>query len=405
MFKKKIKIKQSKQSEVLQSRVKIEDLPTNVVQFAYEELMKVYNEEIDNEIKSELQMKLVVLSKILTDRSLKYGDDGNSKVKLFFIKRRDITEETWDKLTIEEKNHASNIMQSIVKMEKEVAQFSKEDNIEDDLTPSFIQKENNDKEKKSFGSFFKKKKLVADKPINEIRKEPDSSVISLLKHGIKKEIIKEITKEERIKARAKVIEDATISRYRNKNEEKDTEEKINLKTFENVYCHQCKHSLKAHQSKGVSGGCRCGCLETIEDIAKEHGLFLRNPVEVLQIIAEENEQTPPPLEIAEPLDDEPINKVIEKQAKAVESMFKNAKPKPEQEQIESSTQKILEQMEVEQDSRSISPPKIEQQRPHKVVGDVCSNCDHLPNLHFDNPENSFCTVIGCTCETFRSYPT
>ena len=40
-----------------------------------------------------------------------------------------------------------------------------------------------------------------------------------------------------------------------------------------------------------------------------------------------------------------------------------------------------------------------------VTANVCANCDHLPNNHFDDPTNSFCTVIGCTCDSFRAYPT
>jgi len=122
LFKKKVRVKKENQYLPQLPVLHFEQLPINVIQFTYEELMKEYEAEPDNEKKADLQMKLVLISKILTDRSLGYG---NGEARNFFIKRGEITEEKWNGLSEEQRNHASLLMESIKKMEREFDQLAK----------------------------------------------------------------------------------------------------------------------------------------------------------------------------------------------------------------------------------------------------------------------------------------
>jgi hypothetical protein len=122
-----------------------------------------------------------------------------------------------------------------------------------------------------------------------------------------------------------------------------------------LICPDCMHSIKAHTTKGESSGCKCGCLNTVETIAERHNVTLEQP----------KQQTP-----KESHDD-----VILKQAQKMASM--KSEPKP------------------------IKPPEPLAE-PSTKQRSLCANCDHIPKAHFDG--NKFCTVIGCTCETYRAYP-
>ncbi len=121
----------------------------------------------------------------------------------------------------------------------------------------------------------------------------------------------------------------------------------------NLICPDCMHSIKAHTTKGESSGCKCGCLNTVETIAEKHNVTL--------------EQEQP----KESHDD-----LVLKQAQTLASM--KGEPKP------------------------IQPPPEPLEEPSTKTRSLCANCDHIPKAHFDG--NKFCTVIGCTCETYRAYP-
>lgn len=121
----------------------------------------------------------------------------------------------------------------------------------------------------------------------------------------------------------------------------------------NLVCPDCMHSIKAHTTKGESSGCKCGCLNTVETIIERHNVNLKEPKPETQ------------------------DEILLKQAQKMASM--KSLPKPIQ-----------------------LPTEIARIEPSTKQRSLCANCDHIPKAHFDGTK--FCTVIGCTCETYRAYP-
>lgn len=210
--------------------------------------------------------------------------------------------------------------------------------------------------KKGFGSLFKKKipkmievptQLVPD--ITKDQKVPPSLSTQLVPN--------QITQDQ--KERAKIMEHATKSKFSFLNKPK--KEKINLP---DIICPDCSHSIKTHQKKGVSTGCKCGCLQTIETIAEKHGVQLFSPKEVLNNVLEQEGIT----------SHEKVEENI--QAQKLETMV-----------IQNKTQNVKEVPK----PNVVTKPKT-----------LCVNCDHVARTHFE--ENGFCTVVGCTCEQYRAYP-
>lgn len=370
----------------------VDDLPKNALDLAYVDLMTEYNIEQDYDKKALLQKKLVTLSDIINDKS--YTSIGNKNVRDYFINKGQLTEEKWGVMSEQERHELVEIYKKLQDINANLVtkelKFDLEPKVEQEQAKQETKKEKTKKEKKSFSSFFKKK-------------VPSTSVKSSVKEIIEDEVAS--LKQKKIKDRAKELEEATIKHDRlklkipqfGKKEETKAESKINFKSLENIYCVQCKHALKNHQSKGISNGCSCGCLETMESIAESHGIQLHKPTKVLeQILAQEQFDEPTIEQLVEAKAIEPITEEInfdkiEKQAKQFESMIKTA-PARVDFKTESSTQ-IL------QENKPTHPTQV------KTHANICANCDHLLNTHFEDPNNSFCTIVGCTCETFRSYPT
>lgn len=263
--------------------------------------------------------------------------------------------------------------QSIQRLEKELA----EKQAKKDQKYSTLQEDEifqQPKKKKGLGSLFKKK-------IPKQQTRP-SSVEQIIKSGV--------TEEQ--KERAVKMEQATVKKHSAESILKkvfvkpDKEKKPKL-SLPDVYCPDCTHPLKAHQSKGVSVGCKCGCLNTIEVIAEKHGVQLFSPKEVLDKISKEN----PEPEFAEMPNltnsSLPDDSVLEQQAKALQSL----KPK---------TIEPGDTLTSKKGTAPVYKKKVSEQEP--LHEGMCANCDHIPKSHFDN--TGFCTVIGCKCEDFRSYP-
>ncbi len=125
-----------------------------------------------------------------------------------------------------------------------------------------------------------------------------------------------------------------------------------------LICPDCMHNIKAHQTKkGEQTGCKCGCLNTADQIILKHE-YHKKPKETQ-------------------------DETILKQAQKMASMKSQPKPTEMPKPIQLSTE-------------------IERIEPSTKQRSLCANCDHIPKAHFDG--NKFCTVIGCTCETYRAYP-
>jgi len=389
------------------------------------EAYEIYQIRYKESQETIIQQILMTLSKIMTDRSYQ---QGNGEVKKFFIKKGyDISEEDWNGFSREQKQKMADMKERMENADKEFKAITQPEKIEIEIKqPEPIEVNNKQQEEvmetiqkatieervkeeveKRVQEELKRKNMVlledidvvnakehteqkhSTLQVDEIFQQPKKKkgLGSLFKKKIPKQtrpssveqIIKSgVTPEQ--KERAVEMEQATIKKHSAESILKkvftkpDKEKKPKL-SLPDIYCPDCTHPLKAHQSKGVSIGCKCGCLNTIEVIAKKHGVQLFSPKQVLDKISKEN----PEPEFAEMPNltnsSLPEDSILEQQAKALQSL----KPKT----IEPGDKK-----------------KVSEQEP--LHEGMCANCDHIPKSHFDN--TGFCTVIGCKCEDFRSYP-
>lgn len=338
--------------------IDINELPNEALEITYRNFQEMYEKNQDQII----QQKLVLLSKIMTDRAYA-GSNGEEKdeVKEYFINRGKITEEQWSKLTKADKDKLTNFKQEMDKMNIIMTEITKPVDhtdhnisvtIEDKLTPKIETETERPEERKNIGSFFKKKISLEPTEIDSASIYPPTPATQEQKH------------------RAKIMEAATIKKTEQKLKAmfSKNETKIN---FPDIFCLDCSHPIKDHQSKGISTGCKCGCLNSIEIIAERHGIQLYKPTEVLEKIQ------------AEQLEPE-IKEIVLTQAKKLETMIKK------------------EPTKLSPSLSTLSPTSPNPFTFDSSISDMCSNCDHIPGQHFEN--KGFCTVIGCTCENFRSYP-
>ncbi len=206
--------------------------------------------------------------------------------------------------------------------------------------------------KKGLGSLFKKKipKMI-EAPIQVPAPNLSSSKL--------------ITEDQ--KERAEIMEQATVRKDKTDKLKsifnKTKKEKMNLP---DIFCPDCSHSIKAHQKKGVSTGCKCGCLQTLETIAEKHGVQLYSPKVVLDNVLEQESIT----------NQEKVEENI--QAQKLDTMM-----------VKNETQNVKE----------VPKPNVVSTKPKTL----CVNCDHVARTHFE--EKAFCTVVGCTCDEYRAYPT
>jgi len=422
IFKKKVEKKNSANVySKNEDRIKmtIEDLPTNAIEFTYEELQRKYQEYPDQGV----QQKLVYLSRILTDRATNSDGVTNlaKEASSFFPA---ISKEMIDKMTDKEKINLENLITDMKNMKKSITNLATKGSIEvrtdddsfrvsvdDDLLQK-IEDERSIKKKqveqvyekalvKPKFSFFKKKKLVEDNSIqNQLLKTLESQPsIPQPSTPNAKQIAQDIQKELRITENAKKLKEATersINVLRKKKEEKP--DKPSFKNMEDIYCNNCKHPIKSHQN-----GCnKCGCLVTIDEIAEAHGIQLYKPKDILQKIEEEYQETLTPetyYAIPEVSDELEIEKIIQKQASQLASMSQPTANKfPSLTGMPESISSMVPP--VQKKNNIIHNPE------HKVVGDVNCTCDHEKSHHyFNGTKYEFCTNNACLCSEFIPYPT
>lgn len=369
LFKKKVKKENvnytSKQvGKMTLKTMTVEDMPTNAIEFTYEELMKKYQEYPDEGI----QQKLVYLSKILTDRSFNIEEPSLTKEACKFFPT--FTESMIDKMSENEKKNLQTLINSMKNMNQSITKLASKDEVREE-----IQKEVYEQavQKPKF-SLFKKKKILQGAYDNTIpapsleRSTPLTT--QLTTPLIPKQFTMDIQKELRIKETANKLREATEKAgyiFRKKGEEKD---KPSFKNMEDVYCSNCKHAIKSHQN-----GCnKCGCLVSIEEIAEAHGIQLYKPKEVLQRVEEDHPVTV--IQNTEPDEEVAIEKIIQKQASQLASMVTTV-----------------------QKNNVIHNPV------HQVVGDINCTCDHEKSHHYFNGSRyEFCTNNACMCSEFKPYP-
>jgi len=383
-FTKKVKTQESTGKITPSISIDIHELPSEALEITYRSLMEKY----ETNPSGTIQQKLVLLSKIMTDRAY---DHSNGEVKDYFIKKGLTTEEKWKSLNKEQKDKLGEMKQHMEELNTAIKNLSEPEpeTIKIEIstpdgtftTTASTQRQEKQQEmpqekpkkKKKFGGFFKKKIKVIEKS----EQNTQESMMDVLKDKTKLKA-KPITPEQ--KERAKKMEIATENKLKKMFQKKKGDDKQKLH-LPDVFCPDCSHPLKEHQTKGVSTGCKCGCLNSIEHIAERHGVQLFKPKEVLEKIEQEYQE-----ELVEDLEVEPeVKEIIVNQAKKLESMVKN----------EESQTPILE-------SIPQINPETEPRQSTRATYSVCANCDHIPKLHFDN--QGFCTVIGCTCDNFRKYP-
>jgi len=374
----------------------MDELPDEALEITYNHLQKKYSEKQN----SEIQQKLVLISKIMTDRAV---DGGNGHVKEYFMNKGLMTNEKWSGLSNDQKQSFAVMKDKMEKLDEAVDELVKPtpekieisikpkdylppqeeiDSIHtqaEELRQAEIEKQVKERVEYEVQEELKRKNIVLMDNI-EVKdpltiEKPKKGLGSLFKKKIPKmietppftnqekelfDIQKQVTPDQ--KERAKIMEDATNKKSKLSFLNKPKKEKINLP---DVICPDCNHSIKTHQKKGVSTGCKCGCLQTIETIAEKHGVQLYSPKEVLNNVLEESITN-----------QEKVDENI--QAQKLETMM-----------IKNKTQNVKE----------VPKPNVVSNKPKTL----CVNCDHVARTHFE--EKSFCTVVGCTCDEYRAYPT
>ncbi len=408
--------KKNKSKETSKTRTRLSlgysDFPNEALEITYKHLMENYTANPNEQTGRKLQD----ISKILNDRAYK---QGNGKLYQEINEITPLSQEKFNRMTTPEKENLKRIVNQKKESDEAIKKLSEPqpdldgelDNYENEYgsvdRPSpqneVIHQTNYDKkqdeevvlinkielkQKKKMKipgmNFFKKQKLV------KLPKELDGDFVMKPKKEIgnaktySEEELQQALLQKEAQASVNLDHDPnmqTMSDPPKPKEQKHSifnkplfqkKEKTNLEGLQeqrlkglfskkpklklpDLICPDCMHSIKAHTTKGESSGCKCGCLNTVETIAEKHNVTLEQP----------KQQTP-----KESHDD-----VIIKQAQKMASMKSEPKPiKPPEPLVEPSTK-----------TRSL-----------------CANCDHIPKAHFDG--NKFCTVIGCTCETYRAYP-
>jgi len=366
----------------------MDELPDEALEITYNHLQKKYSEKQN----SEIQQKLVLISKIMTDRAV---DGGNGHVKEYFMSKGLMTNEKWSGLSNDQKQSFAVMKDKMEKLDEAVDELTKptpekieisikrkdylppQEEIEsihnqaEELRQAEIEKKVKERVEYEVQEEMKRKNIVlmdnieVKDPLTIEKEKPKKKGFgSLFKKKIPKMIevptptppTEQVTPDQ--KERAKIMEHATKSKLNFLNKPK--KQKLNLP---DVFCPDCNHSIKAHQRKGVSTGCKCGCLQTIETIAEKHGVQLYSPKEVLNNVLEQESITK----------QENVEEVI--QAEKLQSMM-----------IKNKTQ----------DVKDVPKPNP------KIPRTICVNCDHVARTHFE--EKAFCTVVGCTCDEYRAYP-
>jgi len=167
-----------------------------------------------------------------------------------------------------------------------------------------------------------------------------------------------------------------------------------------LYCLSCKHKIQAHARHGESNGCSCGCLRTIEDIAKENKIplitkknykIIHNGTKRESFISKNF--MPKKETKIESIEDIPVSPSIIKQARALQSMVV---PKKSPTKIEERAQRLQlnTQQKLKEESRRTKDLA-------EVSPDTCT-CGHMMQNHFEG--GGFCTEMDCPCDQFREYP-
>jgi len=434
MFKRKKPIIHQEQS----IKMGIEELPTKALEITYQAFMNDY----EDEPRAEIQQKLLLISKILNDRANdKTYQEGNGKLKSKLrAKFPQITDEQFNKMSKEEKiqlekslteyDKLEKLAQKITKQEPETIEFEmkvdtpttiKEPSEHVTITQELneaqakanqiiveenrkieIEKSQAGKPKKPRFAFLKKKKKVVKQIQIPVTDELVQTIDKIKQEQPEIFEKKEVTTEQ--KNRAKLMEVATVKKLLFKKKKHDSTPKLDLKKLDEIYCNACKHSIKQHQSGGVSNGCKkCGCLTTIEDIAEQKGIKLYEPSVVLDKIEQENRNVEELIKQTgqkEDVETEEDKKAreeteyIKEQAEKMAAMqLKKPKPEPEQ------TPK--QQIKPEKEPESYGETEKFLTAEKEPVGLQCI-CDHKLEEHFNNVE--FCTTVGCTCKEFKEYP-
>lgn len=167
-----------------------------------------------------------------------------------------------------------------------------------------------------------------------------------------------------------------------------------------LYCLSCKHTIQAHSKGGESNGCGCGCLRTIEDIAKENKIPLITKNNYKKIHNGSKHESfisknfiPKKETKIESIEDIPLNPSIIKQANAIKSMMTRKTPATE---LEGRAQVM--QINTQQKLKEESRRKIDLA---EVPLESCT-CGHMMDVHFES--SGFCTEMDCPCDQFRDYP-
>lgn len=382
------------------------ELSSVALQAEYNQLQDDFKQNPSEKTAKILQM----ISKILNDRAYEQGNGKLMKEALSMLPS--LTKEKFESMSKEEKENLQRLIDKKKDLDMAIRNLNEpepevEITLELNEDPNENEVINTEKEKitlinevevetpkpKKPGFFKKKKRIIRE---NEVQRKPEYKTHEPFtpeeqieysqkqkKQSLFSKPIGDVFKKKQVtpeqKQRALQMQKATEAKegasLKNLFNSKK-KEKIKLP---DVICPDCTHPLKSHQSKGESTGCKCGCLLTVEDIAKKQGIQLHRPEEVLTRIKEESEQVTNP-EITEPNTKEiepEFKEVIQQQAKQLTTMKKNTVP-----------------------SQQVSP-EIKTEPPRKAKS-LCANCDHVPKSHFDDV--GFCTVIGCTCENYRAYP-
>ncbi len=285
--------------------------------------------------------------------------------------------ETQKKLIVYYENKLGEVRESLAKVEESAKQIT-----ENDMTETYIEELKSIIKNLNDVNFkLEARNEELEKKVNELENLLDDA-----EKTIRHEVMtpQETQKSDHSETSMKAY--AMISKKKDPPKPKD--EAYELKNLE-LYCFNCKHKIQEHMKNGESNGCvKCGCLKSVEEIAKENDAPLITKKEYTEIRKVEK----PSRGVFNSINLKQFKHqstnltsdnedVIQKQAKQLSSMVKKRA-----DDMQESTEKRLNE---------------KKKKLGNIDVDGCT-CGHQMKLHFDN--TGFCIVKDCVCNEFRSYP-
>ncbi len=369
----------------------------------YEKLLTQYEKKKDEKLLPEIHRLHKILTKDQTQQSPELIPNQNYSEELI-NRAHQIANQfgaNYEQLSKQRQDQILELAIHQTEGEKvlEMLKVEQEDDYNQDL------KIQNEKLNQELDNYENELKILQNRIINmdQILIKKDAEIESLKKKISMKDVVQVEPEKDSIQSGYDYLQ------YNKKNQpNKKDLLKYELHGME-LYCLLCKHTIQEHSHGGASNGCNtCGCLKTIEDIAKENKIPLISKSDY-QTMKSQNKKSIAskfkpklfePKEELQPIINELIHEdeqydqqTILKQAEALASLATKPKIPSKVEQRAEILQKNTQRKLREESKKS--------ERIGTIPDDACT-CGHISKDHFE--DFGFCITMDCPCDKFREYP-